>query len=95
MAHEWPLLLMLFFGLVVAFERLYTLSKAQINAKDFFAQIEYTLSKMAEKTRPDDRRLFDFVWSEVQTHPIIKRQVDDVRAALRRQNVEHRRRSTA
>lgn len=36
----WPLLLMLFFGLVVAFERFYTLSKAQVNAKDFFAQIQ-------------------------------------------------------
>lgn len=36
----WPLLLMLFFGLVVAFERFYTLSKAQVNAKEFFAQIQ-------------------------------------------------------
>ena len=41
----WPLLLMLFFGLVVAFERLYTLSKAQINAKDFFAQIQEALKQ--------------------------------------------------
>ena len=36
----WPLLLMLFFGLVVAFERFYTLSKAQVNAKDFFSQLQ-------------------------------------------------------
>ena len=35
----WPLLLMLFFGLVVSFERLYTLSKAHINSKEFIAQV--------------------------------------------------------
>jgi biopolymer transport protein ExbB len=39
----WPLLLMLFFGLVVAFERFYTLSKAHINSKDFFARIQEAL----------------------------------------------------
>jgi biopolymer transport protein ExbB len=39
----WPLLLMLFFGLVVAFERFYTLGKAHINSKDFFAQIQEAL----------------------------------------------------
>ena len=39
----WPLLLMLFFGLVVAFERFYTLSKAHINSKDFFALIQEAL----------------------------------------------------
>ena len=41
----WPLLFMLFFGLVVAFERFYTLSKAQINAKEFFAQIQEALKQ--------------------------------------------------
>jgi biopolymer transport protein ExbB len=39
----WPLLLMLFFGLVVAFERFYTLGKAHISSKDFFAQIQEAL----------------------------------------------------
>ncbi len=41
----WPLLLMLFFGLVVAFERFYTLSKAQINTKDFFTQVQEALKQ--------------------------------------------------
>jgi biopolymer transport protein ExbB len=41
----WPLLFMLFFGLVVAFERFYTLSKAHINASDFFAQIQEALKQ--------------------------------------------------
>ncbi len=41
----WPLLAMLFFGLVVAFERFYTLGKAQINSKDFFAQIQEALKQ--------------------------------------------------
>jgi len=41
----WPLLIMLFFGLVVAFERFYTLSKAHINSKDFFAQIQEALKQ--------------------------------------------------
>ena len=41
----WPLLLMLFFGLVVAFERFWTLSKAQINSKEFFAQIQEALKQ--------------------------------------------------
>ena len=41
----YPLLFMLFFGLVVAFERFYTLSKAHINSKDFFAQIQEALKQ--------------------------------------------------
>jgi biopolymer transport protein ExbB len=41
----YPLLLMLFFGLVVAFERFYTLSKAHINSKDFFTQIQEALKQ--------------------------------------------------
>lgn len=41
----WPLLFMLFFGLVVAFERFYTLSKAHINSKDFFTQIQEALKQ--------------------------------------------------
>lgn len=41
----WPLLLMLFFGLVVSFERLYTLSKAHINSKEFFTQVQEALKQ--------------------------------------------------
>jgi len=41
----WPLLLMLFFGLVVSFERLYTLSKAHINSKEFIAQVQESLKQ--------------------------------------------------
>ena len=41
----YPLLFMLFFGLVVAFERFYTLSKAHINSKDFFVQIQEALKQ--------------------------------------------------
>jgi biopolymer transport protein ExbB len=41
----WPLLVMLFFGLVVAFERFYTLGKAHINSKDFFTQIQEALKQ--------------------------------------------------
>ena len=41
----WPLLIMLFFGLVVSFERLYTLSKAHINAKEFFTQVQEALKQ--------------------------------------------------
>jgi biopolymer transport protein ExbB len=41
----YPLLFMLFFGLVVAFERFYTLSKAHIDSKDFFAQIQEALKQ--------------------------------------------------
>ena len=41
----WPLLIMLFFGLVVSFERLYTLSKAHINSKEFFTQVQEALKQ--------------------------------------------------
>ncbi|SVC18539.1 uncharacterized protein METZ01_LOCUS271393, partial [marine metagenome] len=41
----YPLLFMLFFGLVVAFERFYTLSKAHIDSKDFFTQIQEALKQ--------------------------------------------------
>jgi biopolymer transport protein ExbB len=41
----YPLLFMLFFGLVVAFERFYTLSKAHIDSKDFFARIQEALKQ--------------------------------------------------
>lgn len=44
----WPLLLMLFFGIVVALERFYTLSKAQINAKEFMVELQGALKQSPE-----------------------------------------------
>jgi biopolymer transport protein ExbB len=41
----WPLLGMLFFGLVVSFERLYTLSKAHVNSKEFFTRVQEALKQ--------------------------------------------------
>ena len=39
----YPLLLMFFFGVVVAFERYWTLSKAHINAKEFMVELQDAL----------------------------------------------------
>lgn len=41
----WPLLLMLFFGIAVALERLWTLTKAAINTKEFFVQVQEALKQ--------------------------------------------------
>jgi len=41
----WPLLLMLFFGIVVSFERLWTLSRASIDTKQFFAEVQESLKQ--------------------------------------------------
>lgn len=41
----WPLLIMLFFGIVVAIERFWTLSKAHINAKEFMVEMQDTLKQ--------------------------------------------------
>jgi biopolymer transport protein ExbB len=41
----YPLLLMFFFGVVVAFERFWTLSKAHINAKEFMVELQDALKQ--------------------------------------------------
>ncbi len=41
----YPLLLMFFFGVVVAFERYWTLSKAHINAKEFMVELQDALKQ--------------------------------------------------
>ena len=41
----WPLLVMLFFGIAVSLERLWTLTRASINAKQFFAEVQESLKK--------------------------------------------------
>lgn len=41
----WPLLLMLFFGIAVALERLWTLTKAAIDTKEFFVQVQEALKQ--------------------------------------------------
>lgn len=41
----YPLLLMFFFGIVVALERFWTLSKAQINAKEFMVELQDALKQ--------------------------------------------------
>ena len=41
---------------------------------------------MTKATIPDDRRLFEFVWVEVQTLPCIKRHVDKIKDAMKAQD---------
>ena len=41
----WPLLLMLFFGIVVSLERLWTLTRASIDTKQFFAEVQEALKQ--------------------------------------------------
>ena len=41
----WPLLFMLFFGIAVALERFWTLSRATVNTKEFFAQVQEALKQ--------------------------------------------------
>ena len=41
----WPLLIMLFFGIVVTIERFWTLSKAHINAKVFMVEMQDALKQ--------------------------------------------------
>jgi len=41
----WPLLLLLIIGIGFSIERLYTLSRAAIDAEDFFQQLEETISR--------------------------------------------------
>jgi len=41
----WPLLFMFFFGIAVALERMWTLSKAHINSKEFMAEIQEALKQ--------------------------------------------------
>jgi len=41
----WPLLFMLFFGIVVSLERLWTLTRASIDTKEFFADVQEALKQ--------------------------------------------------
>ena len=41
----WPLLFMFFFGIAVALERFWTLSKAHINSKEFIAELQEALKQ--------------------------------------------------
>jgi biopolymer transport protein ExbB len=41
----WPLLFFMFFGLVIAFERFWTLSRAHVDTKSFFTQVQEALKK--------------------------------------------------
>jgi biopolymer transport protein ExbB len=41
----WPLLFFMFFGLVIAFERFWTLSRAHVDTKSFFSQVQESLKK--------------------------------------------------
>lgn len=41
----YPLLFMVFFGVVVSLERLWTLSRASINTKQFFAEVQQSLKQ--------------------------------------------------
>lgn len=41
----WPLLFCVIFGVAVALERLWTLSRASINTRDFFAQVQEALKQ--------------------------------------------------